>query len=304
VRGEFQDKQTLILPGAAAVGGIVVPVLIYLWFNINSPTTLKGWAIPIATDTAFMLGILSLFGNFISTKLRAFIIGFSLIDDAIALFILGVFYSKSASLIAILISIMLTGLLCMLNRLQVTRSCYYLFIGIFLWIAMVESGIHGTLCGIVLALTIPVVKGEHINLSFNNLENVLRPIVYFAILPLFAFINSGVSFTTFSGNLLMSPLALGIILGLFVGKQIGIFLFAYAAVKLSYCSLPDDISWPRFYAIGILGGIGFTLSLFIGDLTFEVSEPNYIMRISVIIGSLLSAIFGTGFLIFLKKRAS
>lgn len=304
VRGEFQDRQTLILPGAAAVGGLVVPALIFLWFNINSPKTLKGWAIPIATDTAFMLGILSFFGSFISTKLRAFIIGFSLIDDALALVILAVFYSKSASFIAVSASIVLTGLLFVLNRLQVTHSFYYLFIGVFLWIAMVESGIHGTLCGVVLALAIPVGRGEHINPSFHSLENALRPIVYFAILPLFAFINSGVSLTTVSTSLLTSPLALGIILGLFVGKQFGIFVFSYAAVKLGYCSLPLNVCWPRYYAIGILGGIGFTLSLFIGDLTFEASEPNYIMRISVIIGSLMSAVFGTGLLIFLKKRPS
>ena len=303
VRGEFQNKQTLILPGAAAVGGIVIPALIYLWFNINSPKTLEGWAIPIATDTAFMLGILSFFGSFISTKLRAFIIGFSLIDDAIALLILAVFYSKSASIIAIVGSLVLTGLLFTINRLQVTRSFYYLFIGIFLWVALVESGIHGTLCGVILALAIPVGRGDHINPSFYGLENVLRPIVYFVILPLFAFINSGVSFAIFSASLLASPLALGIIWGLFIGKQVGIFLFSYAAVKFGYCSLPYNVCWPRFYAIAILGGIGFTLSLFIGDLTFEASEPNYIMRISVIIGSLLSILFGTGLLIFLKNRS-
>ncbi len=303
VRGEFQDRQTLILPTAAAIGGIVAPSLIYFWFNLDSIETLEGWAIPIATDTAFMLGILSFFGSFISPKLRAFIIGFSLIDDAIALLILAIFYSKSASMVAVIVSIMLIGLLLVLNRLQVTSSFYYLFIGIFLWIAMVESGIHGTLCGVVLALAIPVEKDDQVNPSFHGLENVLRPIVYFFILPLFAFINSGVSFDTFSLDVLNTPLAFGIILGLFIGKQIGIFLFSYVAVKLGYCSLPENVCWPRFYAIGILGGIGFTLSLFIGDLTFEASEPNYIMRISVIIGSLLSAVFGTGLLLFLKKKA-
>lgn len=302
IRGEFQDRKSLILPIAAAIGGIVAPALIYFWFNFNSSVTLEGWAIPIATDTAFMLGILSFFGSFISTKLRAFIIGFSLIDDAIALLILAIFYSKSASIVAVIVSIVLTGLLFALNFLKVTRSFYYLFIGIFLWIAMVESGIHGTLCGVVLALAIPVEKGDKINPSFHGLENVLRPIVFFFILPLFAFINSGVSLATFSLDILTSPLALGIILGLFVGKQIGIFLFSYAAVKLGYCALPEDVCWPRFYAIGILGGIGFTLSLFIGDLTFEASDPNYVMRISVIVGSLLSALFGTGLLIFLKRR--
>jgi NhaA family Na+:H+ antiporter len=303
VRGEFQDRKMLVLPGAAAIGGIVIPALIYWGFNRNSPDTLKGWAIPIATDTAFMLGILSFFGSFISTRLRAFIIGFSLIDDAIALLILAVFYSKSASLIAIIISACLIIILFVFNRLKVVSSFYYFFVGVFLWIAMVESGIHGTLCGVVLALAIPVERHGQINPSFRGLENVLRPMVYFLILPLFAFINSGVSFSGFSLDRLISPLALGIILGLFVGKQSGIFLFSYAAVKFNYCSLPTHVCWSKFCAIGVLGGIGFTLSLFIGDLTFEASDPNDIMRISVIIGSLLSAIVGTGILVLLKKKA-
>lgn len=304
VRGEFQDRQTLVLPAAAAIGGIVIPALIYFVFNANSPDTLEGWAIPIATDTAFMLGILSFFGNFISTRLRAFIIGFSLIDDAMSLLILAIFYSKSASLIAIISSIILTVLLVTLNRLKIASSFYYLFLGIFLWIAMVESGIHGTLCGVVLALAIPVEQNDQFNPSFQRLENVLRPIVYFLILPLFAFINSGVSFSAFSLDILTSPLALGVILGLFIGKQLGIFLFSYVTVRLNYCSLPHNVCWSRFYAICVLGGIGFTLSLFIGDLTFEASNPNYVMRISVIIGSLLSAIFGTGILIFLKNNGT
>lgn len=303
VRGEFNDKKNLVLPGAAAVGGVALPSLIYVWFNINSPETLQGWAIPIATDTAFMFGILSFFGRIISTKMRAFIIGFSLIDDAIALMILAVFYSKSASLIAIIASVVLVGLLYTLNRLQVARSFYYLLVGIFLWIAMVESGIHGTLCGVILALAIPVEHKGHVNPSFHNLEHALKPIVYFIILPLFAFINSGVSVASCSTDVLTNPLALGIILGLFVGKQVGIFSFSYAAVRSGYCKLPNDVCWSRLYAICILGGIGFTLSLFIGDLTFEESEPNYIMRISVIIGSLLSAIFGTTILLFLNKKS-
>jgi NhaA family Na+:H+ antiporter len=166
---------------------------------------------------------------------------------------------------------------------------------------MVESGIHGTLCGVILALAIPVEKNGQPNGSFHGLENVLRPLVHFVILPLFAFINSGVSFDIFSVDILTSPLALGIILGLFIGKQLGIFLFSYAAVKLNYCSLPQNVSWLKFYGIGVLGGIGFTLSLFIGDLTFEASDPNYVMRISVIIGSLSSAIVGIVILVFFKK---
>lgn len=302
VCGEFQNRKKLILPGTAAIGGIIAPALIYWCFNFNSPDTLKGWAIPIATDTAFMLGILSFFGSFIPSSLRAFIIGFSLIDDAIALLILAIFYTKSSSAIAMMASVVLTVLLFVLNRLKVASSFYYLSVGILLWIAMVEAGIHGTLCGIVLALSIPVQINERTNPSFRGLENVLRPMVFFVILPLFSFINSGVSFDIFSLDILKTPLALGIIFGLLLGKQLGIFLFIYASVKLNYCSLPENIPWSRFYGIAVLGGIGFTLSLFIGDLTFEIADPNYVMRVSVVIGSLLSAIFGTGILAFLLNR--
>lgn len=304
IRGEFRNKKTLILPGAAAIGGIIFPAFIYWVFNAHSKNTLAGWAIPIATDTAFMLGILSFFGKFISSHLRAFIIGFSLIDDAIALIILAVFYSKSASLVASITSLILTGLLIVLNRLKVASSFCYLFIGVFLWVAMVESGIHGTLCGVVLALVIPLEHNNQLNPSFHRLEKTLRPLVYFWILPLFAFINSGVSFSDFSLDLLTQPLALGVILGLLMGKQFGIFLFSYIAVKLNYCSLPANIGWSKLYAISVLGGIGFTLSLFIGEMTFEASYLNYVMRTSVIIGSLLSAMLGIVILSFLRNKES
>jgi NhaA family Na+:H+ antiporter len=302
VCGEFRDRKTLILPGAAAIGGIVIPALVYWIFNFNSPDTLKGWAIPIATDTAFMLGILAFYNEFISSKLRAFIISFSLIDDAIALIILAIFYTKYANLVALILSILFSFMLFVFNRLKINNTFYYLVTGVFLWAAMVEAGIHGTLCGVILALAIPVQKNGQTNPSFHDLENFLRPIVYFIILPLFAFINSGVLFNVFSFDMLTSPLALGIIFGLFIGKQLGIFLFSYIAVKLNYCSLPQNVSWLKFYSIGALGGIGFTLSLFIGDITFDTLDLNYIMRISVIIGSLLSAIIGIVIMSFIKKK--
>lgn len=304
VKGEFQSKNSLRLPGIAAIGGILVPLLIYVGFNINSPQTLKGWAIPIATDTAFMLGILSFFGKFISTRLRAFIIGFSLIDDAVALLLLAIFYTQSTTILPIILTLVLTSLLFLLNRLKVTSSFYYLFIGIFLWASMVEAGIHGTLCGVVIALLIPVEKKGHMNPSFHGLENVLRPMVYFLILPLFAFINSGVAFNVISWEMLNTPLALGIVIGLFAGKQLGIFTFSYIAVKLKYCVLPAHVKWSKFYAISVLSGIGFTLSLFIGDLTFESSDVNYVMRLSVIIGSVLSAVLGVSILIRLKFKSA
>lgn len=290
------------MPGAAAFGGIFFPALIYYLFNRHSPGTLKGWAIPIATDTAFMLGILSFFSSVVSPKLRAFIIGFSLIDDALALIILAIFYSKSASFLAVVATCLLTGALCLLNWRQVTHSIYYLVIGVFLWIAMVKAGIHGTLAGVVVALSLPVTTGQQVNPFFHELESLLRPIVYFFILPLFSFINSGISFTDFRMDILLSPLSLGIILGLFLGKQLGIFLCSYLAVKLRYCSLPANVTWPTYYAVAILGGIGFTLSLFIGDLSFEAVDKNYAMRLSVVIGSLLSALMGIALLLYIKNK--
>lgn len=299
--GEFQDRKTLILPTAAAIGGIIVPALIYIFFNFGA-SSIQGWAIPIATDTAFMLGILSFFGKLLSPKLRAFIIGFSLIDDALALLILAIFYTKSSNALAIIISVILIIVLFTLNSCKVQSSFYYLVVGIFLWIAMVESGIHGTLCGVIIAFSIPVQINKKINSSFHGLENVLKPLVFFLILPLFSFINSGINFDHFSQEILASNITIGIILGLFVGKQLGVFFFSYGAVKQKWCTVPENVSWTQLYAISALGGIGFTLSLFIGDLTFETSLPNYAMRAGVIIGSLISACFGTAILIYLTYQ--
>jgi len=292
VCGEFKEKKTLVLPGAAAIGGVVCPAAIYWCFNFDASATLKGWAIPIATDTAFMLGILSFFKSLLSTPVRAFIIGFSLIDDAIALLILAIFYTQSGHPLAIFICIGLVLLLIGLNRLKITSTSYYLGIGILLWIAMVEAGIHGTLAGIGLALAIPVQTDGAINPSFHRLEHQLRPIVYFLILPIFAFINSGIDLNAFQLDAWNNPLALGIIFGLLCGKQLGIFLFSYLAVKCKTCTLPAGLKWLDFYGISVLGGIGFTLSLFIGDLTFEAIQPNFVMRVSVITASILSAVWG------------
>lgn len=301
VCGEFKNRKTLILPAAAAIGGITVPALIYLFFNFGSPS-IEGWAIPIATDTAFMLGILSFFGKLISVQSRAFIIGFSLIDDALALLILGIFYTESSDPMAILASAGLVVSLVVLNRRSVQSSSCYLLLGMALWITMVQGGIHGTLCGIVLALAIPVQINGVPNPSFHRLEKFLRPLVYFLILPLFAFINSGVDFENFSLKILTSNITLSIIVGLFIGKQLGLFLFSYGVIKKKWCYLPEQLSWAQFYAISVLGGVGFTLSFFIGDLTFEIAAPNYAMRAGVVIGSLLSACFGTAILVYLKNK--
>ncbi|HJD60397.1 MAG TPA: Na+/H+ antiporter NhaA [Rickettsia endosymbiont of Omalisus fontisbellaquei] len=296
VEGEYKNKKKLILPTAAALGGVVVPALVYMFFNYDKPGLIKGWAIPIATDTAFVLGILSFFSRHISLELRAFIIGFSLIDDAFALIILALFYTKTINTPALLISSAIIFILLILNYRQVKQLFYYIIVGVLLWVSMVESGIHGTLCGAIIALFIPVnIKGEF-NTSFKKLENLTRPFVNYFILPLFVFMNSGIllEYFVFKGTCSNSILALvyGIIFGLFIGKQLGIMLFSYPFVKFKFCNLPSDTSWLKFYSVSILGGIGFTLSLFIGSITFESSCPSNSMRAAVIIGSLISALFG------------
>lgn len=300
VLGE-KDHKTLILSIAAAIGGIVVPASIYLYFNWNMQTA-KGWAIPIATDTAFLLGTLSFFSKYISTKLREFILAFSLIDDILALSILAIFYTHSPNTMALLSSMILGLILIILNRSRVKSSLYYLLVGLLLWIAMVKAGIHGTLAGVILALAIPLKVNNKVNHSFHRLENSLSPLVYYIILPIFIFVNAGVRFENFSQEMLLSNISIGIILGLFFGKQIGIASFSYVAIKMNWCALPRHVSWQKFYAIAILGGIGFTLSLFIGDLTFEFGKPHYAMKASIIIGSLLSLFFGMLMLAYSIKQ--
>lgn len=291
VEGEYRESKKLILPIFAAIGGLVVPALIYVFFNFNQPT-LKGWAIPIASDTAFILGILSLFRKHISLELKVFIIGFSLIDDALALAVLAIFYTKTIYLTALYISAFLVSLLFIMNMAKIEQTFYYMLVGLLLWVAMVEAGIHGTLAGAVIALAIPVKLNNESNRHFSELEHLVRPVVNYYVLPIFIFLNSGISFKNFTINSTCSNISLGIILGLFLGKQLGIFLFSYPIVKAKICTLPSNTTWIKFYSIAILGGIGFTLSLFIGGLTFEEGCPANSMRVAVIIGSLLSAIFG------------
>lgn len=235
--------------------------------------------------------ILSFFKRHISIELKAFIIGFSLIDDILALLILAIFYTKTINLTALLIAIILVGILFIFNLLKVKQTFYYMLVGLILWVVMVEAGIHGTLSGVIVALFIPV-KVDESNEHFKELEKVIQPLVNYFILPIFIFTNSGISFTQFSLKSACTNVSLGIILGLFIGKQLGIFLFSYPVVKLKLCSLPDNTSWIKFYAIAILGGVGFTLSLFIGGLTFEHGCPANSMRTAIMIGSGLSALFG------------
>lgn len=297
--GEYKDRSKLILPTFAAVGGLIVPAFIYMLFNYNQSTA-KGWAIPVATDTAFVLGILSFFARKISLELRIFIIGFSLIDDALAITILALFYTDTINLTALLLSIIATLCLFILRHYKVREVKYYMIIGIFLWVAIEQAGIHGTLAGIILAIFIPV-QIENSNISpLKEMEADLHPFVNYFILPVFAFINSEIPFKYLNTEALFSNVGLGIILGLFIGKQVGMFIFSYIVLKLKLCSLPNNTDWAKYYAICILGGVGFTLSLFIGSITFASQENINIMRSAVIIASILSAFIGVLVLRFTK----
>ena len=291
VYGEYRDKKALVVPTFAAVGGIVMPALAYLFFNSGQDSA-RGWAIPIATDTAFMLAIVSLFGSSVSSKLKAFILSFSLIDDALALAILAVFYTVNIDLVAIYLSIAVVLILIVLNLKNVKNNSVYLILGGFLWFFMLESGCNAALSGAILALTLPVMEGDKVSPAFHRLEKIMRPLVCFVVLPFFIFINSGVDLDLISFEVLASPISLGIISGLFIGKPIGIFCFSWIAVKLKFGCLPKHLKWSSLFAISALGGIGFTLSLFIGDITFPITETNYVMRVGVIVGSLLSAMLG------------
>jgi len=299
--GKYQDKHKIILPCVAAIGGFVVPSLIYYSLNFDTDN-LRGWAIPIATDTAFELAILSFFKRKISLDLRVFVLGFSLIDDFLAISVLTIFYSKVGITPAFFISIVLVGALFLFNYHNVQKIKYYLFIGFLLWIALEKAGIHGTLAGVFIALFVPVKPIDNSISPLKRLEYILTPYVYYIILPIFTFFNSELNFSNFVVHDLFTNLSLGIILGLFFGKQIGIFLFSYISIKLKYCCLPENTSWLKFYTIGILGGIGFTLSLFIGEIAFNDQWTLNTTKSAVIISSFLSAIVGIIFLKYLLKE--
>ncbi|MFN7038995.1 MAG: Na+/H+ antiporter NhaA [Alphaproteobacteria bacterium] len=299
VIGQYKDKTKLILPVAAAIGGLILPAIIYTYYNYKDDT-IKGWAIPIATDTAFVLGLLSFFGRRVSLELRIFILGLSLIDDAFAIIILTIFYTPAFDPSAFLISLIFIALLACLNYLKIKNLSLYLITGLIVWIFIEKSGIHGTLAGIILAFFIPVQAKEITISPLKDLEHALAPYVKYLILPIFAFINSAIPLKDIVLEDLFTNLSLGIVLGLFIGKQLGIFLSSFIIVKLEYAILPENTSWSKFYSIGILSGIGFTLSLFIGDISFTDQWSINTMRSAVILASCLSAFIGIIFLKFSK----
>ena len=305
IEGALQDRSQIIVPLFAAIGGMIVPALIYSYFNWDNVSAMKGWAIPAATDIAFALGILSLLGKRVPPSLKIFLLTLAIIDDLGAIIIIALFYTSELSLNALLVALGAIAILFYMNRRGTVNSTAYILVGIVLWIAVLKSGVHATLAGVILGLMIPL-KGNRA--SFHALEHSLHAPVNFVILPLFAFANAGIGFGNVTIRDFTDNLTLGIAMGLFLGKQMGIFAFSALAIVLRLGKLPQGVSWGQLYGVAVLSGIGFTMSLFIGSLAFECSGENCFSmvdeRMGIIIGSLLSGLVGYALLYFQSRKAS
>ena len=296
VMGELSDRARIALPAFAAVGGMAVPAAIYAWINWDDPVGLRGWAIPSATDIAFALGVLSLFGKRVPAGLKVFLMTLAVLDDLGAIAIIALFYTSELSATALAFAgAALVGLL-LLNRAGVVRIAPYLLVGTLLWVCVLKSGVHATLAGVITALFIPARDPAHPDHPpLSTLEHALHPWVAFGILPIFAFANAGVSLAGLSPRDLLLPIPLGIALGLFAGKQVGVFASAWLAVRLGIARLPSGVEFRHVYGASILCGVGFTMSLFIGMLAFEDSGSGAALgidRLGILVGSLLSALVG------------
>ena len=303
LQGELSNPKQAMLPIIGAVGGMLVPALFYIFINFSDSATIRGWAIPSATDIAFSLGVLSLLGKRVPISLKVFLTALAIIDDLGAIVIIAFFYSGNIEVKYLILMLISLLILISLNKYKVKNFVPYLIVGLFLWDFTHESGIHATIAGVLLALTIPHNLKNQKKSLLLKLEHGLSPYVAFGIMPLFAFANAGVSLEGLTFNSLLAPVPLGIVAGLFFGKQIGVFAFSYLAVILKIADKPNNSSWGAFYAVSILTGIGFTMSLFVGNLAF-VNDIQYMdgVKIGVLSGSLLSTLFGYFLLLFFSKK--
>jgi NhaA family Na+:H+ antiporter len=295
LEGELSEPSRIVLPAVCAIGGMAVPALVYVVINLGDPIALSGWAIPAATDIAFALGILALLGPRVPTSLKLFLLTLAIIDDLGAIAIVAIFYSGDLSWISLLVAAGAVIILLLLNRRGVMEIAPYILVGIVLWIAVLKSGVHATLAGVLLAFFIPLrSQNESVESPLHKLEHDLHPTVAYGILPLFAFANTGISFQGLSLTSLLNPVPLGIAIGLYFGKQIGIFGFAWVAIKLRLAQLPDGANWLGLYGVAILCGVGFTMSLFISSLAFEQIGTALAIddRLGILAGSLLAGVTG------------
>jgi NhaA family Na+:H+ antiporter len=302
VEGELSNKRNIILPGVGAIGGMVLPTLIYAYFNNGDSAAMKGWAIPAATDIAFALGILSLLGSRVPSGIKVFLTSVAIFDDIGAILIIAFFYTSKISLPALLVAACCIPILFFLHKRGTESKSIYLLIGIILWVAMLKSGVHATLAGVIVAMFIPIKSKTESDYSpLKSLEHDLHPVVAFFVLPVFAFANAGIRFVNIGIEHIFHAVPMGIALGLFIGKQAGVFGLSWLFIKLKLTSLPSGMSWKSLYGTALLCGVGFTMSLFIGSLAFEETGANLFFdeRLGIILGSLVSGIIG-----YLVLRAS
>ncbi|OIQ03825.1 MAG: Na+/H+ antiporter NhaA [Zetaproteobacteria bacterium CG06_land_8_20_14_3_00_59_53] len=295
LEGELASVRAIALPAFAALGGMLVPALIYVLFNGHDPVVLEGWAIPTATDIAFALAVLTLLGNRVPVALKTFLVSLAIFDDVGAIIIIAIFYTSNISALSLIIGAVCIAALTLLNRMNVYRLMPYLLVGLVMWVAVLKSGVHATLAGVLLAMFIPLARDPESGRSpLKAMEHDLRGIVAFAILPIFAFSNSGLNVSAMGMDEILHPVTIGIALGLFLGKQLGVFSFAWLAVKTGLAKLPESVNWTQIYGVSLLCGIGFTMSLFIGSLAFENTGGNRMFdeRLGIIVASTLSALCG------------
>lgn len=292
VQGELNTLTKALLPTLAAIGGMIVPALFYLFINHGYPPLIAGWAIPMATDIAFSLGVLSLLGKHIPIALKIFLMALAIIDDLGAIIVIAIFYTQQIGWLYLFLALTIFLGLISLNYFKIQRFLPYCLLGIALWLLVLNSGIHATIAGVLFGLTIPLKSSNHLNSLLHHLIHQLHPWIAYGILPLFAFANAGLSFSNISLATLLHPLPLGIIVGLFWGKQLGIFGASWLAVKFKLAKLPYQVNWWHIYGTALICGIGFTMSLFIAGLAFGEKELTSLVRLGVFIGSILSGIAG------------
>jgi NhaA family Na+:H+ antiporter len=291
--GELSSRAQAILPFGAALSGMLVPAAIYAFLNRHDPVAVHGWAIPSATDIAFALGVLSLLGSRVPLGIKIFLMAVAVLDDLGAIVVIATFYTEKLSAAALGLAIVALAVLFLLNRAGVIRLAAYLLVGIILWVCVLKSGVHATLAGVAVGLAIPLRgPGKSGPSPLREIEHALHPWVTYGIMPIFAFANAGISFEGLTFARLAAPVPLGIAVGLFVGKQLGIFAAVVLLVRLKLAALPPGATWPMVYGVALLCGIGFTMSLFIGTLAFNDAQHAVDVRLGVIVGSLLSAAVG------------
>ena len=289
--GELSSFDQVILPGMGALGGMLVPASIYIWFNLGDSVAMDGWAIPVATDIAFALALLGSFGARVPVSLKVFLLTLAILDDLAAIVIIALFYSAALSPTMLVIGAVILGIAAAMNRMGVTRTSSYILLGVVLWIAVLKSGVHATLAGVLIAFCIPM-RDEEGHCPLRELEHNLHEPVAFVILPAFAFVNAGLSLSGVSLDALLHPVTLGVTSGLVLGKPLGIVLFTGVAVALGLARLPKDVNWTQLLGVACACGIGFTMSLFIAGLAFEHGSGAYFSgdRLGILVGSLLSTL--------------